>query len=76
MPVVSTAFNHGTVKVLTARDVEAVFELIHLGTHCAQVADDQGDAVRLLDAQFFRIADTNAAARVGADGGDHREFHR
>ena len=31
---------------------------------------DEGDAVGLLDAQFLRIANANAAAGVGRDGGE------
>jgi len=72
--VVSAGIDGGAVQLLASRDIKAIFELFHFRTHGAQVACDQGDAVRLLDAQFFRIANADAAAGIRGDGGEYRQL--
>ena len=72
--VVAAGVDDGAVQSLSAGDIEAVFELFHFGTHGAEIARDEGDAVGLLDAEFFCIANADAAAGVGSDGGEDGEF--
>ena len=40
------------------------------GAHGAETGGGEGDAVGLFDAQLFRVADADAVARVGCDGGE------
>ena len=63
-----------TVKSLIAGNDQPVLVFGEFGSHGAEVFGDQGDAVGLLDAEFFCIADGDAVAGVGSDGGEDREF--
>ena len=60
----------GPVELLIAGDVEAVLVLGELGAHGAKIAGDKIDAVGLLNAQLFGVADRHAGAGVGGDGGE------
>ena len=62
------------MQLLTAGNIEPVLELLHLGAHRAQVVGHQRNAVRLLDAQFLRVADANAALRIRTDRRQHRQL--
>ena len=57
-----------------AGHIETIFKLLDLGAHGAQILGDQSDAVGFLDAKFSSIADADAAAGVGRDGGKHGQF--
>ena len=43
---------------------------VDFSAHGAEIFGDEGDAVGLLDAEFLRVADANAAAGEGRDGGE------
>ncbi len=60
--------------MLVAGDGEAVFVFGEFGSHGAEIFGDEGDAVGLLDAEFFGVADGDAVGGVGCDGGEDREF--
>ena len=62
------------VQMLSAGHVETVFKLSDLGPHGPQILRNECDAVGLLHAQFFCVADADAAAGVGADRGQHRQL--
>jgi hypothetical protein len=47
---------------LPAGNIQAVLELLHLGSHGAQILHHQRNAVGLLHAQLTRVADAYAAA--------------
>jgi len=66
--VVVSGIDGCAMQRLASGDIESIFELFDLGAHGAQILDDQSDAVGLLDAQLLRVADANAAARIGRDG--------
>src|ERR1700733_709881 len=57
--VVAAGINCGAVKSLASGNIEAVFKLGDFGAHGAEVFDDEGDAVGLLDAEFLGVADAN-----------------
>src|ERR1035438_5424830 len=62
--VVAAGVDGGAMEGLASGNVETVFKLFHLGAHGAQVLDDEGDAVRLLDAELPGVADADSAASV------------
>ncbi len=72
--MISAGIDLGSVKFLSAANIKSVFELFHLGAHGAQIRSNKGDAVRLLDAQLFSVANANALPGVGSDGGQHRQL--
>ena len=43
---------------------------VTFGAHGAEVLDDERDAVGLLDAEFAGVADADAGAGEGGDGGE------
>jgi len=58
------------VKVLVARDLEAVFVFGEPGSHGAEVFGDESDAIGLFDAELAGIADGDSVGGVGGDGGE------
>ena len=72
--MVAAGVDGRSMQSLTAGDIEPVLKLLHVRAHGPQIARDQSDAIRFLDAQFLRIANADAAARAGSDGGKHRKF--
>ena len=74
--VIATGVDDGAVKLLATGNIEAIFELFNFGAHGAEIARDERDAIGLLDAQLFGIANANAAAGIGRDGGENREARR
>ncbi len=72
--VVSAGVDGCAVGSLTAGNVQAVFELFDLDAHGAEVAGDEGDAIGLLDAELLGVADADAVAGVGGDGGEDGQF--
>ena len=43
---------------------------MNVGAHGAEIFGDEGDAVGLFDAEFLGVADGDAVAGVGGDGGE------
>ena len=72
--MVGAGVDAGAVECLVAGDVQAVFVLCDLGAHGAEVLGDQRDAVGLLDAELLGVADADAVAGVGRDGGEDGEL--
>ena len=72
--VVAAGIDDGSVELLAAGDIEAIFELFNFCAHGAKIACDEGDAIGFLDAQFLGVANANAAAGVRADGGEDGKF--
>ena len=68
--VVGAGVDLRAVEALVAGDLQAVGALGEVGSHGAEVLSDEGDAVGLLDAEFLGVADDEAAAGVGRDGGE------
>lgn len=64
----------GAMKCLTAGDVDSVFELLHFSAHCAKIASNQRYAIGFFDAEFFCVANADAAASVGTDGSEDGKF--
>ncbi len=72
--MVATRIDDGSVKLLAAGDVQAIFKLFNFGAHGTEISSDEGDAIGFLDAEFFSVADSNTAAGVRADGGEDGKF--
>jgi len=72
--VVAAGVDFGSVKGLTAGNVEAVVEFLDFGAHGAQIGGDQRDAIGLLDTKFLGVANADAVLRVGADGREDGQF--
>ena len=58
------------VELLIAGDVESVFVFGEFRSHGPEVFDDEGDAIRFFDAEFFCVADGDSFFGVGSDGGE------
>ena len=72
--VVAVAIDHGGVQRLPTFDFHAVFELLDLGSHSAEVVDDGGDAVGFFDAEFLGVADDGATLGQCCRNGDDWNF--
>ena len=74
--MIAAGVDGGAVQGLAAGDVEAVVKLIDFSAHGAKILRDESDAVGLLDAQLARVANADAAAGEGRDGGERRAARR
>src|SRR5664279_3642513 len=72
--MVSPGVNLSAMKLLASSHVESIFELFNLSTHCAQIGGNEGNAIRLLDAQLSGVANANALPCIGRNGGENREL--
>src|SRR5262249_22659299 len=72
--VIAVRVEFGTVQRQTSADTHAVFELLDLGAHAAQVLGGDRDAVGFLHAQLARIADLDTLRRIRSDRGQQRQF--
>src|SRR6185437_12059703 len=72
--VISAGVDDGAVQLLATRNVETIFEFFDFGSHGTQVARDESDAIGFFDPELFGVADADAAAGVGADGGEDGKF--
>lgn len=72
--MISAGVDDGSVQLLSSRDVQSIFKFFHLGAHGAEISRDESNAIGFLDAEFLGIADADAAAGVGADGGEDGKF--
>ncbi len=68
--VIAAGVDDCAVEVLAAGYVETVFKLLNFSAHRAEILRNKSDAVGLLDAQFFGVADADAAGGVRRDGSE------
>jgi hypothetical protein len=72
--MISARVDHRAVERLSTGDVEAILELFNFCAHRAEISGDKGYAIRFLNAEFFCIADANAAAGIGTHSCEDGEF--
>ena len=72
--VIGAGVDGCAVEGLVAGDVEAVGVLGEGGAHGGEVFGYEGDAVGFLDAKLVGVADGDAGAGVGSDGGEDGEL--
>ena len=72
--MIAERFECRTVQRLSAGNIQAVLAFFDLRSHATEIDSERGNAVGLLDPQFFRIADFDSLLGVRRDGGQDGNF--